>query len=147
MAAPDILAVATALRDLVAQLPGLAEHEGKAQVFLGPQEAWARTPAAEVIADEIDLATLAAGAHRHRVNGVYHVVFYEQIGSDPERHEPVVMGLVKALLEELVAAGFDPTLGGLTEDVRAVRVALDVTRRNNRPFRVAAVTLQLEADT
>lgn len=145
MPAPEILGVAQALAGLVEGLAGIAKHNGEKQVYLGPQEKWLATPAAEVIADEVDLAGLAAGAHRFLVSGVYHVVFYERLTADRSGHEPVVLQLVEAFLELLTTPTFDHTLGGLTEDVRAARVSLDVTRRNNQPFRVAAVTLQLEA--
>lgn len=145
MAAPDIHGVTAALAAIVSTIPGLATHQNTPQVFEGPQEAWARTPSAEVIADDVDLAGLAAGAHQYLVSGVWHVVFYESISSHPERHEAVIQDLVKTLLDKLVDPTFDRTLGGLTEDLRAVRVTFDVTRRNNKPYRVAAVTLQLEA--
>lgn len=145
MAAPDIEGVTEALAEVVEGLSGLAVHNGEKQVYLGPQTRWLATPAAEVIAEDVDLAGQAAGAHRYLVSGFWHVVFYERLTNDREGHERTVQRLVEELLEALTSPGFDHTLGGLTEDLRAVRVTFDVTSRNNQPFRVAAVTLQLEA--
>lgn len=142
-----ILEVSDALKRVIAALPGLATNDaGEARVFVGLQDSWPHTPAAEVFPVTVDLATLAAGQHQQLVTGVYYAAFYTALSKNLEQDERTLLPIVQAFLEALREPGFDRTLGGLTEDTRAVRVEFDVVNRNGRPYRTAVVQLVVGDD-
>lgn len=138
--------VTDALADLARAVPGLAAEDGTVQVFIGPHESWPSTPAAEVIADDMAVQSVAAGGWQQLITGFWHVVFYVQLVRNMDVSERLTLPLADAFLAIFRDPGFDRTLGGLVEDVRPVRVSFDVTRREGLNYRVASVTLEVGTD-
>jgi hypothetical protein len=136
----NVLAVAQALKAVVAELEGIAtDQTNTKQVFVGINTAWPSTPAAEVIPVAVDLQTLAAGANEQLVTGVFYVAFYVAVTPNLEADELTLLPLCAALVDALADEDFDYTLGGLVEDCRAVRAEFDIVKRTGRSYRSAVV--------
>lgn len=134
----DLLAVADKLKGLAAAVPGVKG------AYLGVNDAFPVTPAAEIIIGDGRLQTLAAGQHVQLETMQVSVVFYTPLFRSLERDERELIPLVKTFVETITAENFDFTLGDLVEDIRPIGFSFDVVVRNNKqPYRYAAVDLRL----
>lgn len=133
----DLLGVVDELKAFVATTSGVEV------VAIGVNAAWPSTPAVEVIPLGFDLRTLAAGGLAQAVSGSVALAVYVALSPNLEVDERKLLPIVRDVVSGLAASGFDRTLGGRVEDVRATRVEFDVVRRNNRAYRSAVIDLAL----
>lgn len=133
----DLLAVADALKTIAAEVDGVEV------AAIGINAAWPTTPAVEVIPAGFDLRTLAAGNLSQLVTGTVFLAVYVALTANLEDDERTLIPIVTGLLSALNDPDLDRTLGGLVEDVRPVRVDLDVVKRNGRTYRSALIELAL----
>jgi hypothetical protein len=134
-----LLQIATQLKTVVEGFEGIAVEGTTKQVFIGLMQAFPTTPACEVIPEDGNLQTLAAGASMQLESARFSVVFYSALQANLPADEQELIPLVEAFIDALTHPDFDYTLGGLVEDVMPTRYSFDIVNRNGRWYRYAAI--------
>lgn len=129
----DLEGICDALKALAADV------EGVKATAIGINQSWPSTPAVEVIPVGFELATLAAGNLDQEVDGTVYLAVYVAMTTNLEADERALLPIVRGLIAALRDPALDRTLGGRVEDVRPVRVELDVVKRNGRNYRSALI--------
>lgn len=119
----------------------MEDVEGVRVAAIGINQSWPTTPAVEVIPVGFELQTLAAGNRDQLVDGEIYLAVYVAMTANLEDDERALLPIVERIVALLRSEGFDPTLGGLVEDVRATSVGFDIVQRNKRSYRSAVIQL------
>lgn len=129
--------IAAAIRDVIATWPDVAEAHTGALVAISS------SPVAEVLVEDGRVSHLPAGGPGETLEAhSIAVLFLVAMTPNSEADEATAAELAHRLMTTVNAAAFDDTLGGLVERTRATAYRFDITRRNQRPYRVAAVRIE-----
>ena len=135
---PNLLEVSRALAQVVEALQ-LDGTQALREVRLGINESFPFTPACEVVAmgGPFELPSEGSGTSLNWYS--WQLVLYTDLEVNTSRAEEELLPVAEALWKRLRDPDWDDTLGGLVQRAKPRTLELDVTIRNGRHYRTAAV--------